>query len=92
MKYLHMAMWFVVGFLGHFAWDKGEELRQEKAGNAVLIVQLASCRKSNTEWETLVKKWGADQSTCDAVLDFNKAMDVLDRETKIEAKKKGVPQ
>lgn len=87
---VYLALCFAVGFGGHYLWDKGVELRTAESDKRALSVGLANCLKSNKAWEELVQKWATDESTCDAVLDFNKAMDVLDRETKLEAKKAGV--
>lgn len=90
MKKVYLIVCFVAGFGGHYLWDKSVELNKAKSDTVVLRAGLASCLKSNKAWEDLVQKWASDESTCDAVIDFNKAMNVLDRETKLEAKKAGV--
>lgn len=90
VKKAYLIACFIAGFGVSYLWDKGVELRKAESDKVVLRAGLASCLKSNKAWEELVQKWATDESTCDAVIDFNKAMDVLDRETKLEAKKAGV--
>lgn len=97
VKNLHIGLWFVIGFGSCFLWDKGVELHQKGidlhqavVDKTALSASLTRCLVTNRKWEDLVQKWGAEQGKCDATLDFNKAMDVLDRETKLEAKKAGV--
>lgn len=82
--------WIALGVGIGLLWFAGRELKQVETGRDVARIALAQCLKKNVEWEKLVQKWGADESRCDATVDFNKAMDVLQKELDDEARKKKV--
>jgi hypothetical protein len=88
---LHCAAWFAVGFMCCFLWNQGAKLRASEDARLVLRAALAECTgsklecaKTNKKWEELVQQWGSEQGKCDAILNFNKTIDVLEKETRAQ--------
>lgn len=71
------------------------EMRSERAHHdslsTALATRLAKCEASNDEWSELVQKFAYDKSTCDATVDFNKAIGTLDKAVKLQKQGKLPP-